>query len=266
MIGIIGVGVVGNALYEALKINGGYTEKDIYLYDKHKNIGTMSELITLCNDIFVCVPTPMLKSGKCDTDIIHSVFNEAKQYCEDISNKLFIIKSTVPPGTCDFLSDYYETNISFQPEFLNQRTAVEDMVKCKQIAIGGSNEAFDRVRAIYNYIDPNVNDIVHTDNLTAELSKYCANIQLAGQIIVANALYKIVESYGCEWKPIRDIMLFDPMIGTTIDVPGHDGKFGFGGACLPKDINALVYAVRERGYTPTLLQEIIRFNSEVRED
>lgn len=265
MIGIVGVGVVGNALYEALKINGKYTDKDIYLYDKHKEIGTMSELITLCNDIFVCVPTPMLKSGKCDTEIVHSVLSEAKRYCEDLSNKLFIIKSTVPPKTCDYLIGLYGCNVSFQPEFLNQKTAVEDMVKCKKIAIGGNDEAHRRVLAIFNYIDP-VSDVVLCDNTTAELSKYCANIQLAGQIAVANQLFQIVKMYGKEWKPIMDIMLFDPMIGTTIQVPGHDGKFGFGGACLPKDISALVYATEQSGHTPHLLREIKRFNTEIRKE
>jgi len=58
----------------------------------------------------------------------------------------------------------------------------------------------------------------------------------------------------------------DDRIARNIDVPGPDGKLGFGGKCFPKDLNALIYLAREKMYRPYLLEEIWRLNEKVRKN
>ena len=96
--------------------------------------------------------------------------------------------------------------------------------------------------------------------------KYAANVFLASQIGIANEIYQICKTIGVDYDEVKKAILHDKRIGTNIDVPGHDGDFGFGGKCFPKDLNALIYLAREHMYRPHLLEEVWRLNEKVRKD
>ena len=42
-----------------------------------------------------------------------------------------------------------------------------------------------------------------------------------------------------DWKVAVNGFALDKRVGSShLDVPGHDGKLGFGGSCFPKDVEA----------------------------
>ena len=108
MIGIIGNGFVGNAVYQNFRDK---TPCKVYDTDKNRSLNTLSEVIEQ-DFIFVCLPTPMRYGGECDLSILDNFF----EGLPDNITGTFVIKSTVPIGTT---KKYYERhNVIHNPEFL----------------------------------------------------------------------------------------------------------------------------------------------------
>ena len=96
MIGIIGQGFVGNAVYQKFK---NFYEVLTYDLDKEKSNSTLDDLIFRSETIFVCLPTPMNKNGSCDTTILEQSLYNIDLVADNLETKrTIIIKSTIPPG------------------------------------------------------------------------------------------------------------------------------------------------------------------------
>ena len=266
-IGIIGVGFVGGTTAEVIG-----RVHEVFLYDKYKGSYNSAENISALAKnseiVFLCVPTPMKPNGKMDPlavyDSLDILEKEAANAGRDLKEILVVVRSTVVPGTTDKLSEKYSFRFAFNPEFLREKHALEDMKNTKRIIIGTGNlEDFNKIKKAYEPLFPRAT-YIHENPKTAETIKYCANVMLAGQISLANELYNICNSLGINYASVKNAILLDERIGRNIDVPGPDGDFGFGGKCLPKDINALIYLSRENFYRPYLLEEIVRLNEAVR--
>ena len=127
-IGIIGQGFVGSAVREGMQ---NYFK--VFAFDKDPN--KFSNATSIFNVVenteltFLCVPTPMRKSGQCDLNILNAALDEISKSATALNKKNYIvvIKSTIPPGTTDHLSSIY-TNLKlvFNPEFLTEANAVDD--------------------------------------------------------------------------------------------------------------------------------------------
>lgn len=268
-IGIIGVGVVGGATAKVLE-----RVHEIYLYDKykepHNSEKNLEELAMNSESVFVCVPTPMKPSGEIDYSSIHNSVHQLLEAIEinkrNPEDLLVIIKSTAVSGTTDELAEKYPFKFAFNPEFLREKHALEDMEKTDRIVIGANDEeSAKKMLDIYRPLFPNVNYVI-TNRKTAEMIKYAANVMLAGQIAMANEIYQVCKSVGVDYNVVKEAMLLDNRIGRNIDVPGPDGDFGFGGKCFPKDLNALIYLARGVMYRPYLLEEVWRLNEKVRKN
>ncbi len=261
-IGIIGIGFVGGTTAEVLK-----EHHDLILYDKYKQPYTDSSRLSEAQVVFICVPTPMKPSGEIDYSAIHSSIETLKEATSDNSNKpLVIIRSTAVSGTTDNLENKYPFNFAFNPEFLREKHAVEDMKNTNRIVIGANRqEDYEKVKSVYLPLFPNAR-YLHVDNKTAEMIKYANNAMLTGQIALANELYQICGSLEIDYEKIKEVLLLDDRIARNISVPGHDGDLGFGGKCLPKDLNALIYLAREHMYRPYLLEEVWRLNERIRKN
>ncbi|MEK6827396.1 MAG: hypothetical protein AABX99_02840 [Nanoarchaeota archaeon] len=268
-IGIIGVGFVGGATAHVLE-----KAHTLYCYDKYKppynSQRNLEELAKNSECAFVCVPTPMKSSGEIDyTNIYNSISSllketeKIKRIPEDL---LVIIRSTAVSGTTDELAEKYPFQFAFNPEFLREKYAIEDMEKTNRIVIGANEEgSMEKIKQIYFPIFPNA-DYIFVNRKTAEMIKYAANVTLAGQVAIANELYRICKATEIDYNSVKNAILLDERIGRNIDVPGPDGDFGFGGKCFPKDLNALIYLARDRNYRPYLLEELWRLNERVRKD
>jgi len=268
-IGIIGVGVVGGATAEVFK-----KFHNVYLYDKFKKEynkeKNIEELVQNSEVTFICVPTPMKESGEIDYSSIH---NSLDILCEkfDTLNRppkdmLITIRSTAVSGTTDKLAERYPFKFSFNPEFLREKHALEDMQHTDRIVIGvNDKKSKQKLLNTYKPIFPDAEYCI-TNIKTAEMIKYAANVMLTSQVAIANEIYQICNAVGVNYDKVKKTILHDNRIARNIDVPGPDGDFGFGGKCFPKDLNSLIYLAREHMYRPYLLEEVWRLNERIRKN
>ena len=260
MIGIIGQGFVGNAIYQKFK-----KYYKINTYDLDSSICNSSEQQTLNNKIvFVCLPTPMDEVGRCNTSIVEGA---VKRCFEFGKTEIVVIKSTIPPGTTEKLNKKYPTlQIVFNPEFLTERNAVSDYENQNRIILGGPRPASTELKRVFSKVFPKAR-IIKTNSTYAEMVKYTTNAFLSTKVSFANEIYQICEKVGADYDKVIEYATLDERLGESHwGVPGHDGDFGFGGHCFPKDLAALIHLTRELGTTNHVLNATQKTNDEVREN
>jgi UDPglucose 6-dehydrogenase len=160
-------------------------------------------------------------------------------------------------------------DIVFVPEFLTEKRANLDMYEAKFALIGTHDgvavpDIVSLFKLIYNH---NCELEVFTKKFeVCELFKYTVNMFLAVKVWYFNEVYEISDKLGFDYNELRDILHLDPRIGEShTQVPGHDGRFGFGLGCLPKEIMAGSFLQTQLGIPNTVLQEIINRNKTFRE-
>ena len=262
-LGVIGNGFVGSAIVHGFILH----VDDILIYDNDskKSSNTFEEVVDKSQIIFVCVPTPMFESGECDTSIIEKTIQEMTTN-KNISEKVVVIKSTVVPGTVEKLAQKYPNiNFVFNPEFLTERRARLDFINAARIVLGSNKkEALEKVENLYRVRFPHTK-IIKTDFGTAQLIKYMANCFFATKVSFMNEMFQFCEAIGGDWDAAVEGFITDGRIGNShIDVPGHDGDFGYGGKCFPKDINAMIKKSEDLGLDPKMLKASWEKNKEVR--
>ncbi len=265
-IGIIGQGFVGSAIREGLS---GFYETLTYDLDSEKCNSTHRKVCEESNIIFVCLPTPMRKSGECDTRILESAIKgveEATDFGEK-NNPVLVIKSTVPPGTTRRINDSCDLEVCFSPEFLTEANSFEDFKNQTRIIIGGNDGAGPKViKSMFRKPFPKI-PIVITKSDTAEMVKYYINCFLATKVIFANQMHSICESSKIDYDKVCEYALYDQRIGKShLAVPGPDGDFGFGGHCFPKDLQAMKYFAESFKVNPQLFKVVSDFNNRIRND
>ena len=235
MIGIVGQGFVGNAIYQKVK---QYYKVFTYDIDSNKCISTEQD--TYNNEIvFVCLPTPMDTDGSCDTSIVEGV---VKKCASHKAVKTVVIKSTVSPGTTARLNSLYPNiDVVFNPEFLTERTAVQDFKNTSRVILGGPRPSTTRLKQIYSNLFPKAT-IVKTDSTHAEMVKYVTNTFLSVKVSFANEIFQICDKLNIDYDKVIEYATYDERLGKSFwAVPGTDGDFGFGGHCFPKDLAALLF-------------------------
>ena len=235
-VGVIGNGFVGESQAFAFSPT---TDLRIYDIDPNKSTHTKEEL-DQCDFIFVCVPTPMKKDGSQDISFIEKVFEEA------VEGPIYIIKSTILPGSTKELQDKYpKLSILFSPEFLTERTAKLDMLTQARIVLGGDNNLTSKAAELFEQRFMNKH-IIKTDSTTAELIKYMNNTFFATKVSIINEFKLLADKLGANWEDALYGFASDGRVGDShLHVPGPDGRLGYGGTCFPKDVNALITLAKE---------------------
>ena len=238
-IGVIGNGFVGKATTQ-LKCN----DIKLLAYDINPDAcdpkGLKLEDMNQCEIIFISVPTPMSKNGSCHLNIIESVLNDLKS----INYKHFIVlRSTVPPGTCDKL------NVYFMPEFLTEKNFINDFINNTDWVFGLLNKSRDeefklKISELFTLAFENdrikYNNLNFVTNKEAEMIKMFINCFLSTKVSFCNEMYQFCEINGINYENVRKIAANDDRIlHSHTKVPGHDGSRGFGGTCFPKDTSSL---------------------------
>ncbi len=265
MIGIVGQGFVGNAVYQKFK-----KYYDVLTHDKDdtKSTSTLTNLVMMCDTIFLCLPTPMYKDGECNTSILETVLGEIDLLVDNLEVKrTIIIKSTIPPGTTEKWNERYESiSILFNPEFLTERNAVEDYENQDRIIIGGPRPQSTEVVRLFKKVFPKAR-IIKTHSTYAEMVKYLTNTFLSTKVSFANEIYQICEKVGADYDKVIEYATLDDRLGTSHwGVPGHDGDYGFGGHCFPKDLAALLHLSDELNTINNVLHATQDTNDEVRKN
>ena len=177
----------------------------------------------------------MNKNGSQDFGFIEDVFSNATD------KPIYIIKSTIIPGSTELLLNKYKNlKIIFSPEFLTERRAKLDMLTQSRIILGGDLSLTEKAKTLFNKRFK-IKNIIQTDSKTAELTKYMNNTFFATKVSIMNEFKLLCDKIGANWEDALKGFVSDGRIGDShLNVPGHDGKFGYGGTCFPKDINALL--------------------------
>ena len=265
-IGVIGNGFVGSAI-----VGGFSLVADVMVHDNDalRSTHSLKELVTESEYIFVSVPTPMKKSenNKMDLTIMDNVIEDISKLSSSTSS-IVILKSTILPRTTEkYAKKYKNIDFVFCPEFLTERTARLDFINSSRIIIGTEKDAVaDKVENMLRVRFP-YTKIIKTDSTTAEFIKYMNNCFFATKISIMNEFYQASVALGVDWDKALDGFLSDGRVGNShLDVPGHDGQYGFGGKCFPKDINAFINLFVEVGISPTMLKAAWEKNMEVRDE
>ena len=257
MISIIGNGFVGNAILKGMNNHFSFKVFDI---DEKKTLNSFHDCMQ-SDIIFLCLPTPIFDDGTFD-------LNPLMKCIEKIPcGKILIIKSTITPlAAKTLMQNFPKQDFVFNPEFLTERTAVEDFKNQKRIVLGGDPESVDKVEKLYRKVFPACH-YIKTDYKTACFIKYFCNCFFAAKVSLMNEFYEISTKEGVEWDTALDGLLSSGWVNPMHTmVPGPDGHFGFGGKCFPKDIQAMIDYSKALGVDPKILNSSWEKNLAIRQN
>ena len=258
-VGIIGVGVVGGAIEHWFG-----PHHSLFVHEPTR--GTLLSDVTKNTDMaYIAVPTPSEEStGSCDTSIIEDVLSRLP----DGFNA--VIKSTVPPGTTKrFQLEFPSLNIAYCPEFLVERSSLEDFGKQDILVVGSVHK--ELADLVYKqHLEAGVvmpGAYFFTTSTQAELVKYSKNMFYAMKVIFANQMFDISEKLGEDWNVGSEIITTPQRqpIGHSHLNPIFGERRGFGGNCLPKDTMALRELADSLGIKYDLLDAIQSDNVRLRD-
>lgn len=228
------------------------TKKKLIFTDSYREAVPDSQIV------FICVGTPPKENGEADLSYLFGAVEETAKNLKNYT--LITIKSTVPIGFESELEEivkkHAKTKFEFaaSPEFLREGTAIEDTLHPDRIVIGTSSQKAQKI--LLELHSPLSGERVICDVRSAQLIKYASNAFLATKISFANALSVLCEKMGADVsKVVRGVGL-DKRIGQSFLNPG----VGYGGSCLPKDVNAFIAQASHFGYDFDLLRSTDTIN------
>jgi len=240
-IGIIGKGFVGSAVQFGFSPNTG-CDAEVRVYDKdpNKSLNTLEEVVNESDFLFLSVPTPSNEDGTINLDIV----DEALSNINEVSKRdnVILLRSTMVPGSTNMFQEKYpRLNLVFNPEFLTERSANFDFINQSRYVLGGEKLNVERVAKLYKWRFGQSISIIQTNSQTAELIKYMNNCFFATKVSFMNEMKLVADKCNVDWNVAVEGFIRDGRIGHShLDVPGHDGRMGFGGSCFPKDIQAMI--------------------------
>jgi len=212
------------------------------LFDK-KGLGSMEEL-NRADFIYVCLPTPYVPGKGCDTSIIEDAIKQLS------GNKIIIIKSTVIPGTTDALQEKFpQHKFIFNPEFLTESTAEEDMFGPDRQIVGYTKQSYPVAMDVLQQLPLAPYEKIVPARV-AELTKYAGNTWFSVKVAMNNELYDLAKKIGFsdqEWEDVISGLSADKRVGRTHLTIMHENKRGYFGKCLPKDAKAFLDFAKQKG-------------------
>jgi len=253
-IGILGVGVVGDAVMHGLQRVGNTV---VFHDPKYENSKFEDVLDTkIC---FLCVPTPPTEDGRCDISVVEKCIADLSK---NNYKGLVTVKSTVEPGTTRRLGqEYPDLEICFVPEFLRERCAVTDFVDNHDVCIIGADgpnaeKNFSLIKESHGNLP---NKFVRLTTTEAEISKYFSNCYNATLIIFANSFFTLCEALGADYTAIKGACVNREHINDAY-LDCNENFRGYGGVCLPKDTNAIASMIKNLNLDVDFFQTIIDEN------
>lgn len=254
-LGVIGLGMVGSAVFKYFYKQDGVRA---FGYDKYKknSPNTFKEVEDNCDIIILCLPTPYIKGGF-NIESIEDTLKELKP-----GYKAIIIKSTVLPGTTEMLQNKYEDKgfaILFNPEFLDENTAKEDFEYPQSQIVGYTDISYGVAEYILSIL-PEASYQKIMRSTEAEMVKLTKNTFFVYKVIFGNLIYDICKEKGINYFDVVEGLLDDSRIGEHGWTIYHKGGRGAGGHCLPKDSNAFVDWIENKGNEHKLLNIVKNLN------
>ena len=241
-IGVIGKGFVGTAVAHGFSHQTSYGA-NIKIYDINpaKAQNTLEDTVNNSDFLFLSVPTPSSKDGTMDLSVVKNALQSMNDINENKDN-IVLLRSTVVPGTTKMLQEKFPNlRFVFNPEFLTERSAIFDFINQSRVILGGEKKYTNQVKELYRDRFGEYLPVIETTFQTAELIKYMNNLFFATKVSFLNEMKLLADKIDVNWDEAVQGFILDGRIGHShLSVPGPDGRFGFGGSCFPKDIQALI--------------------------
>jgi len=264
-VGIIGRGFVGGALTKYLSRQDSLSVVSYDLSDDIEMNQGYEKVVRSSDIIYVCVPTPPDESGECYTGHVELACKLINYYAERVSKTpVVLLKSTLAPSTTDMLQDKFKHCVLVcNPEFLTERTAFEDVENTSKHLLGIPDSSMMHILSSYHKKAWPNSTCVYTDTTTSEIIKTTTNSFFATKVTFANMLYDVCKSLGVNYDNMIEVMQeADPRVGDIHwQVPGHDGKRGFGGKCLPKELSSMISIAKQNNVNCKPLQAVEDYNN-----
>ena len=223
------------------------TNHNIRVSDPYKGYNDdMSE----CDVFFIQIHIPTEADGTQNLDTLRDII-------KGLPDKPIFIRTTILPGTSNKLSQELNHHVYFMPEFLTERTSVNDF-KIQPMVFTAEIDLLREIFPDKHYVE--------MSSLDAEITKYAHNVFGALKVTYFNAIYDYCQKLGADWDKVHSGCLLSGYINEMHTVvPGPDGKFGYGGKCFPKDVNAFTEATKPYPLHK-LLKHLKELNTEFRKE
>ena len=262
------IGIIGNGFVGKATLTLQCDDIEVLCYDINPDLcvpkGTTLHDLMACCAVFVSVPTPINAAGKTSMKYVDAVLAQLRELSY---GGFTVIRSTVPVGT----SDQY--NCCFMPEFLTEKNAIHDFVNNSNWIFGCN---YDETKDAFMELMTSIIRTAHAhkkiahDRITfmhtkeAEMVKYFRNTFLATKISFCNEIHAFCDKQGIDYARMVDVAAEDARICKShTAVPGHDGRFGFGGTCFPKDISSLRAQMADADVQHYVIDAVIHRNDTI---
>lgn len=240
---------------------GQYMKKlfpDAYVYSNGKSgeVGTKEEA-NKSDVAFICVPTPNVDGGEGKLDMTY--VEEAVKWCKC---DLLVIRSTVNPGTCNYLTVRYNKKIVMQPEYLGETPShpMYDPKTRQFMVIGGElanrRQLIELYATVYN-ANTNIRQVTLYE---AEVIKLSENRAIAFKVAECQELYDVCQETGVDYYTIRDAVYGDDPRFNLWWTFIYPNARGFQSKCIPKDVYAWAAWAESAGYSPDITRGILSKN------
>lgn len=236
-IGIAGYGFVGKATHKGI-----LNDMPVLIHDLKRNT-KLSDLQD-ADTVFFCVPTD-------NQNDVNRLLDEIKKLKEINKECKIIIRSTIPLGTSKRIEELIQDKIIYIPEFFRQRIWEEECGR-RPLIVG------------HNGI--NVKEWVGDDDFLecsleeAELIKMFSNNFAALRVVFANHFYELAEQSNCNYDVITQ--LFSKVMHPESYLEVNENLRGFGGKCLPKDLDFIINTFNQLGLSQTLFDSVKKDNEQ----
>lgn len=215
--------------------------------------------------VFLAVGTPPDDEGRTDLSGLLACVRDLSPLLQ--RDTIVVIKSTVPPGTCEHVQEVLDNaipagstrtiHVVSNPEFLAEGRAVDDFQRPARIVIGTSHRRTQQaLLQLYAPFTAAGGEILLMDTRSAEFAKYACNAMLAARISMVNELAGIAGQVNADVESVCQVMGLDPRIGPQYLQPGA----GYGGSCLPKDVASLIRTAQDTDEPAYMLRSVERVN------
>jgi UDPglucose 6-dehydrogenase len=253
-IGIIGKGVVGTATARVWQEHA-----EVRCYDKQpaRSTHTFDE-IAECDFVFVCLPTPEGLRGRPDVSAVGDCLDRMR---DSLWVMPIVIKSTVKIGSTRHWAEVFPSlRLFHSPEFLTERCSIADAHTPSRTIVGATSRAgvgcLREVVELHRKRFPGIPCLLMTSD-ESEAVKLMANNLFATKVAFFNEWHKWVGHHGLDWEKVRAGVMSDGRIAHAhTQVPGPDGKYGFGGTCLPKDLANTVSHAEVEGVSCPVMKAV----------
>jgi len=211
--------------------------------------------------VFLAVGTPPKSSGAADLRQVLSAVKGVVAAVNGGAMPVIVIKSTVPPGTAELVKGVIEEHrdgesprVVSNPEFLREGLAVIDFMRPARIVVGAADrETAEVVGELFENLR---RPVIYTTNRAAEMIKYASNAFLATKISFMNEIAALCEEMGVDVADVSHALGMDTRIGGSY----LDAGLGWGGSCLPKDVNGLIWTATRLGVATPMLNATVKIN------